>query len=143
MCFNCGKKGHPSNHCTGKKKKPEDDDSKSVASNAASVRKLTNDLKKMKKYQKKNFATVNSQLNQLQEEVDESDLSNSEAEENSHFQVCVDEMQFTQFNQDFEPRVAKMLEQQHANKSKNKLELREVILLDSQSTMDFFATVRW
>ena len=43
---------------------------------------------------KKNFATVNTQLNKLKEEADGSDLSESNEEEDSHFQVC-HEVHFT------------------------------------------------
>ena len=45
-------------------------------------------LEKYLKLTKKNFATVNTQLTQLKEAVDRSDLSDSaEYEENSHFQL--------------------------------------------------------
>ena len=107
-----------------------DDDEKSVASNAKSVRKLSKDFKKMKK----NFATVNTQLTKLAGEGDGgSDLSDSDQDESSHFQTG---LQFTQFKEQFEPRIAKIFKQTHATKSKIKLDLREVILLDSQLTMD-------
>jgi hypothetical protein len=42
---------------------------------------------------------------------------------------------FTQMEQDFEPRIAKLFKQAHISKSV-KLDLKKVILLDSQSTMD-------
>ena len=135
-CYKCGKKGHPANHCRGKKQQSKktdndkDDDDKSIASNAESVRKLSKDFKKMKK----NFATVNTQLTKLAEDGENgSDLSESDQDESSHFQIG---LQFTQFKDHFEPRIAKLFKQTHATKTKIKLDLREIILLDSQSTMD-------
>ena len=43
--------------------------------------------------------------------------------------------QFTQVEQDFKPRIAELFKQADQRDSV-KLDLREVILLDSQSTMD-------
>ena len=64
----------------------KDTDNKSVSSNAESVRKLG---KELKKEIKKSFATVNTQLDKLQEGADESDMSDSESEDDySHFQLC-------------------------------------------------------
>jgi hypothetical protein len=63
-----------------------------------------------------------------------SDLSESEGEEASHFQVD-QALQFAQLNKKFEPIVAKISKQ---TGSSIKLDLMEVILLDSQSTMDLF-----
>ena len=83
---------------------------------------------------KKNFATVNTQLNKLAGEGDGgSDLSDSDQDESSHFQ---NGLYFTQFKEQFKQRIAKFFKKTHATKSKIKLDLREVILLDSQSTMD-------
>jgi hypothetical protein len=127
-CYRCNKKGHPASHCPEKGKSNDDD--KSVASAASSVSKLRKDFKNIKKA----FNTVNTQLKQLKE--DESDLSDSgDEEETSHFQVD-NAFQFTQVDTDFEPRIANLFKQAHG--SNMKLELREVILLDSQSTMDLF-----
>jgi hypothetical protein len=66
-------------------------------------------------------------------------LSDSESEEEDlHFQFP-DEFQFTQMKVKqmaikFEPRIAKLFKQTYGTKIK--LDLRKVILLDSQSTMD-------
>ena len=123
-CFKCGKTGHPANFCKQKNPKKgkqakanKDDDDQSVSSSAESVRKLNKDINKMKK----NFATVNTQLNKLKEEADGSDLSESNEEEDSHFQVC-HEVHFTQFDEEFEPRIAKLFKQ--ADASKIKLDLK-------------------
>jgi hypothetical protein len=62
------------------------------------------------------------------------DISESEGEEASHFEVD-QALQFAQIDKKFEPRIAKLFKQAG---SLIKLDLKEVILLDSQSTMDLF-----
>jgi hypothetical protein len=75
-CYKCHKKGRPETHCP---KKPngsgKDDDDRSLASTASSVRKMKKDLKSMKK----DFTTVNFQLALLKE--DDSDICESEGDE--------------------------------------------------------------
>jgi hypothetical protein len=124
-CYKCHKKGHPETHCP---KKPSDDDDSSTASAASSVKKLKKDLKSMKKA----FNTVNTQLAQLKEA--DSDISESEGEEASHFQVN-QALQFAQLDKKYDPRIPKLFKQAG---SSIKLDLKEVILLDSQFTMDLF-----
>ena len=122
-CYNCHEEGHPATHCKKKKKEigKEDDDS----SHAKSVKKLTKDMKSMKK--------AFTQLSKMKEA--ESDISDSEtSEEASHFQFEVGGFQFAQVDNEFEPQIAKLFKQTHGPKIK--LDLRKVILLDSQSTMD-------
>ena len=53
-----------------------------------------------------------------------------------HFQIGDRGFQFTLLNRDFEPHIAKLFNQ--APDFNNKLEPREIILLDIQSTMDLF-----
>ena len=124
-CYNCNTKGHPSSHCPNK---GNNDDDKSQASQAKSVKKLTKEMKSMKK--------AFTQLQQMKE--DDSDISGSEeSAEDSHFQFDHnDGFQFAQVENEFEPHVAKLFKQAHGTKIK--LDLRQVILLDSQSTMDLF-----
>jgi hypothetical protein len=124
-CYKCHKKGHPETHCP---KKPSDDDDRSTASAASSIKKLKKDLKSIKKA----FTTANTQFAQLKEA--DYDISESEGEEASHFQVD-QALQFAQLNKKFEPRIAKLFKQAG---SSIKLDLKEVILLDIQSTMDLF-----
>jgi predicted transcriptional regulator len=124
-CYKCHEKGTPATYCP---KKPSDDDDRSTASAASSVKKIKKDLKSINKA----FTTVNTQLAQLIEA--DSDIYESEGEEASHFQVD-QALQFAQLNKKFEPRIAKLFKQAG---SSIKLDLKEVILLDSQSTMDFF-----
>jgi hypothetical protein len=113
-CYKCHKKGHPASHC----KSTNDDNNKSVSSaTSKSVNKLKKDFKEMMKA----FA-------QLKEEELELTDTNSE-EETAHLQF-----QFIQLNREFKPRISKLLNQAHP--SKISLDLREVILLDSQSTID-------
>jgi hypothetical protein len=64
----------------------------------------------------------------------DSDISESEGEEASHFQVD-QSLQFAQLDKKFEPRIVKLFKKAG---SSVKLDLKEVILLDSQSTMDLF-----
>ena len=76
-----------------------------------------------------------TQLQQLQES--DSDLSDDDEEEkNSHFQIADRGFQFTQLNRELEPHIANLFNQ--APDFDNNLDLRKIILLDSQSTMDLF-----
>jgi hypothetical protein len=125
-CYKCHNKGHPETHCP---KKRSDDTDRSTTSAASSVKKLKKDLKSIQKV----CTTVNTQLAQLKEA--DSDISESEGEEASHFQVD-QALQFAQVDKKFEPRIGKIFKQAG---SSNKLDLKEVILLDSQSTMDLFS----
>jgi hypothetical protein len=80
------------------------------------------------------FTTVSAKLEQLKEA--ESDLSGSDAEEEaSHFQ-CQDVFQFTQLETKFEPLILKLFKQSH--RTKITLDLKQVVLLDSQSTINLF-----
>jgi hypothetical protein len=98
-------------------------------STASSFKKLKKDLKSINKA----FTMVNIHLVQLKEA--DSDISESEGDkEASHFQVD-QAVQFAQVDKKFEPRIVKLFKQVG---SSIKLDLREVILLDSQSTMDLF-----
>jgi hypothetical protein len=82
---------------------------------------------------KKAFATVNTQLEKLKEA--DSDLSGSEdADDQSHFQMDA-AIQFAQVDKEFEPTIANLFKQAG---SSVKIDLREVIILDSHSTMDLF-----
>ena len=58
-------------------------------------------------------------------------LDTAEYEEDSHLQL-----HFAQVEQNFEPRIATILNQSSSHESK--LDLTQVILLDNQSTMDLF-----
>jgi hypothetical protein len=120
--------GHPAKHC-GKKSNSNDDDNSSTSATVNIVKKLQKDIKSMRKA----FTTVNTQLEKLKEA--ESNISESEGEdEASHFQMDV-ALQFAQVEKEFEPRIAKLFKQAG---SKIKLDLREIILFDSQSKMDLF-----
>jgi hypothetical protein len=91
-----------------------------------------------------------TQLQEMKEA--DSDISDSEASEgDSHFQFEVGGFQFAQVETEFEPQIAKLFKQAwtprkvrkdsklvKAADTRIKLDLREVILLDSQLTMDLF-----
>ena len=129
-CYTCHEKGHPSSHCPNKN--VNNGDERSRGSSAKSVKKLTKDMQSMKK----KFSTINTQLQQLKE--DESDISDSDdddVEETSHFQFGEVGFQFAQMTPHFEQPIAKLFKQSQKRKS-IELNLREIILLDSQSTMD-------
>ena len=121
QCYNCQEKGHPSTHCPHKDDDKEDD-TKSVRSTAKSVTKLNKKVKQLTRA----FAQLK------EDQAENSDLSGSDEEEaDSHFQF-----QFTQVKSEFEPPIANLFKQAHGIKME--LPLRDVILLDSQSTMDLF-----
>jgi hypothetical protein len=132
-CYKCNGKDHPASHCpttvkSEKADKAEKD--KDDASTASSINRLKNEIKKMSKV----FTTVSAKLKQLKEA--ESDLSGSNAEEEaSHFQ-CQDVFQFTQLKTKFEPLILKLYKQSH--RTKITLNLKQVKLLDSQSTINLF-----
>jgi hypothetical protein len=120
--------GHPATHC-GKKSNSNDDDDSSAAATVKGIKKLQKDIKSMRKA----FTTVNTQLEKLKEA--ESDISESEGEdEASHFQMDA-ALQFEQGKKECEPRIAKLFKQAGLSV---KIDLREIILLDSQATMDIF-----
>jgi hypothetical protein len=100
----------------------------SMASAASSIKKLKKDIKSIKKAS----TMVNTQLAQLKEA--DSDISESEGEEALYFQVD-QALQFAQVDKKFEPRMARIFKQAG---SSIKIDLNQVILLDSQSTMDLF-----
>jgi hypothetical protein len=120
--------GHPATHFGKKSNSNEDDDSSAAA--------MVNSVKKLQKYipsMRKALTTVNTQLEKLKEA--ESDLYESEGEdEASHFQMDA-ALQFAQVENEFEPRIAKLFKQAELSV---KIDLREIILLDSQSTTDLF-----
>jgi hypothetical protein len=127
-CYKCHKMGHPATYC-GKKSSYNEDDDSSEAATVNSVKKLQKDIMSTRKA----LPTVNTQLEKLKEA--ESDISESEDEdEASHFQMDA-ALQFAQVEKEFEPRIAKLFKQAELSV---KIDLREIILLDSQSTMDLF-----
>jgi hypothetical protein len=116
---------------------PKDDDDDNNKSQAKSVKKLTKDVKSMKKAITQDVKSMKKAFTQLQKVKEaDSDISNSEGSEtDSHFQCKHDDFHFTQVEQEFEPQIAKLF-QQAWTKRHVKLDLREIVLLDSQSTMD-------
>jgi hypothetical protein len=121
-CYNCDKKGHPSYACTAPKKKgkpKQDDDDKSRSSKASKA-----DIAKLKSSIKKTFATLSTKIDKLEDEG----LTNLEGEGN--------EQSAFQFAQSFVKKNEAMVLKQHTKSIE--LDLQNVILLDSQSTMDLF-----
>jgi hypothetical protein len=82
---------------------------------------------------KKAFTTVNTQPEKLKET--DSDLSGSEDDDDqSHFQMDA-ALLFAQVDKEFEPTISDLFKQAG---SSVKINLREIILLESQSTMDLY-----
>ena len=134
-CYNCNKKGHPSSHCPKKKKTNDDDKSSrtSKSNTSKSNKSAQASIEKEQKKLKKSFATLSSKIEELE---NESDISNSDSdnEEQSHFQT---NFTFAQKDKrDFEQRNKDILFKKAGPKLN--LALRNIILLDSQSTMDLF-----
>jgi hypothetical protein len=120
-----------------------DGDAKSQTCQASSMKKLEMAFTK----------SIKKSFTQLQR-MDESDSDISDSDESqgeSHFQFDEDGFQFTQVEHKFEPQIAKLFKRawttrkvrnnsklSQAAGTQTKPDLREFILLDSQSTMDLF-----
>jgi hypothetical protein len=120
-CFLCGKKGHSVKKCPERQNKDASDDS-SISSKSS---KRINDFERKLKNANKQFAQLKSQL----EEED----SDSSDDDQSHFQF----MNVSFLNK----RKNEMLFKQSRGKLDG-LDLRQVILLDNQSTMSLFCNKR-
>jgi hypothetical protein len=171
-CFHCGKTGHPSTHCrhkstSGGSGSKKDDDDKSRSSKSS--KKTAGSISQLKKKMTKSFATLEGKIQELEKE--DSDITESDSdEEASHFQFEETGFQMTQVEEDsliqgvrheevsqdipgvpdeatvlqqeFEKRNANVLFKQNHGK-KIELDLKNVILLDSQSTMDLFCNPKF
>ena len=155
-CFNCGKKGHPKFACTAPTKKTDDNKnqtgdegstkSKSSKSSKDSKTSKAEALAKMEKQFKKVgkvYATMQTQLEEIKE--CDSDLSDSEDEGGcdgaSFFTRHTSHIDSTKDKQIVEMTAIQMRAQQiHNNKGgKWNLNMKEIILLDNQSTVDLFS----
>ena len=149
-CYNCNKKGHPSSSCPlkdkkkdKKKKKEKDDDSSTSSKSSKSSSSSITKLQKQAKQLKKTFTTLTEKIDELENE--DSDLSDSDSAQTkaSHFQMG---FQFTQrepvaLEQIFEKKNADIMFEKIGGTTVQ-LNLQNVILLDSQSTMDLFCNKR-
>jgi hypothetical protein len=147
-CYHCQKKGHPSNHCRQKKgdndsKKNDDDKSKS------SKTSKTSSINKLQKKMKESFAAVENKIQGLEKEDSDITESDDEDHEASHFQCEGNECLMTQieevneipgvmFQQTFESQNEQIIFKQNHKNKKIDLDLKNVTLLDSQSTVDLF-----
>ena len=132
ICFKCGKKGHPaSSHKKDDEDNQDDDDAKSTAS---SVKQLSKDVKKMSK----KMDTMHAQISSVQEELDVSDLEEESGSQHVQFASFQRELQFMQVTRaQFEPKIQRLFKQSAKDRPRG-LNLREVLLIDSQSTIDLF-----
>jgi hypothetical protein len=139
-CYNCNTTGHPSTHCPDKDKKQKNDDDKSVSTRTSKSSKTSKatSISKAQKKLKKSFATLTSKIQELENEDSDISDSDDDDEEVSHFQTGTILMQTDfAFHQGFEQRNIDVLFKKRGPKLNN-LALRNIILLDSQSTMDLF-----
>ena len=134
-CFKCGKKGHPAyvHDKKGKNNNEEDDDDKSTAE---SVKQLAKSMKNMNK----RLTTINTQLGDLQSD-NASSVSASDEEGSLNVQYAElgsEQFQFAQVESPrFEPAIERLFKQSASSRPKD-LDLRKVLLIDSQSTVDLF-----
>jgi hypothetical protein len=171
-CYHCNKKGHPATHCPDRKTKTKtknstsnsttrsnnDESSRSSKSSKASITK-------MQKKMKKSFATLQSKIDELEHKNSDLTDSDSDEEEASHFQFSnsmtdcllqgvqskkkavphgspgVPQETGTMFHQAFERRNAEVLFKQNHGKGIS-LDLRNIILLDSQSTIWIYSATQ-
>jgi hypothetical protein len=117
-CHNCGKKGHPARYYTNKKGKAQKDseDNKSVSSSKL-IKSLTKQIKTLKKM-------VSALQAHLEDSDNDSSLSSEDGD--AHFQYACAAIEVTN------PKVAMAL---MSHKARD-LDLRNVWLLDNQSTFD-------
>jgi hypothetical protein len=141
-CYKCGKKGHPSSHCKSNKesdKKDKDDSSKSSSSsksNKSSLDKLKKEFKKTKK----TFATMQSQIEEI---ANDSDLSESSEDEDDDSET---EKSFFQVSDHIGTKEKTFLSKHTSKEDKTtskQLNLRDIILLDNESTMDLFCNEKF
>ncbi len=133
-CFKCGEKGHPAVACPkeGTTSNSNDDDEKSAA---ASVKKLAKSMKTMNK----KLSAINAQLGDLQENASSVSASDEEGSLNAQFaELGSEQFQFAQVEPlMFEPAIERLFKQSASSRPKD-LDLRKVLLIDSQSTVDLF-----
>ena len=125
--LNCGKKGHPSTHCTSENKKDKDSDNDSKSSQTSQMEKMKKNTMKTKKW----FATLQTQFEKLEGDAS-SDITGSGDESRSSF-LQVSEQCFAQA---VGSELQKQLSLHNKSNSDNKLQLRNVMLLEKHSTMD-------
>jgi hypothetical protein len=125
-CFKCGKKGHPQSHCP---QKDEDDDSSVSSKSSKGSKSSTGSRTKSIENQFKNLKKSFAQLKAAQEDGSDSDSS----EEMSHFQYGSSSSSVASIR---EEGMDMTFEQ--SKKGMLGFNLREVILLDNQSTVDIF-----
>jgi len=124
-CFICNKKGHYANKCPNKPKLLDTDDSSSISSKSSKLGELEKKIK-----------SANKQFTMLKAQLEGDDDDTSSDKEQSHFQFV---QHYSLTNHYVTP--AKRHREVSLKQPKGKfndLNLKQVILLDNQSTMSLF-----
>ena len=134
-CYKCGDKGHPESHFKTKlgsnvKKKKKDDDSSSVSIKSSThtmVGKMNKDIQKTKT----SSAAMECMINNIEEEEDNSFISDSDSESGlAFFQMEREIVSSTRKD------IMTNIRLHNQAKLTDQLDLKNVILLDNQSTLD-------
>ncbi len=126
-CFKCGKKGHPQSHCPSK---DDDDDNSSISSKS---RRSSNSGRKPKiKDFENQFNSLKKSFAQLKSAQEDESCSDSSGEM-LHFQYASRINGGRSLHEEFVDMTFKQ-----SKKGLRGFDLREVILLDNQSTVDVF-----
>ena len=143
-CFTCGKKGHGAHSCPkqkGKESQKEEKDNQSPTGSKRSTTGSSNKNKEISKL-KKHVALMQKTLSSLEEE--DSDMTESE-EEDVHLTLNVADKATNNINDATLEELARVtMDAEHLflnqprMKARSGLNLRQVILLDTQSTVNLF-----
>ena len=134
-CCKCGDKGHPASHYKTKldskgKKKKKDDDS-SLVSRKSSTRTMVGKMKKDPQNTKKSFGALECMIKNIEEEEDDSEISDSDSESGSLFL----HMERNIVSSTVKDIMTKIILHNQA-KLNDQLDLKTFILIYNQSTLD-------
>ena len=132
-CFKCGKKGHPQSHCPAK----DNYDDSSISSKSSKGSKSGSGKPKLKEFENQ-FKSLRKSFAQLKSAQEEYSDSNS-SEEMPHFQfgLGIHKKSLP------DPECADLMFKLSKKGLGKGFDLREVILLDNQSTIDVFCNKKF
>ena len=134
-CYKCGDRGHPASHCktklesNGKKEKKDDDIS--LVSRKSSTHTMVGKMKEDLQKTKKSFTAMECMIKNIEEEEDDSDISDSDSESGLAFFQMERDI-FSSTGKDIMTKICL----HNQAKLTDQLDLKNVILLDNQSTLD-------